>query len=86
MGGEQSGGSRKWEQGVQRPGRDRTWHAWGVAAAEQTGEGEDESIWGHTSGTFLETSAPRWGLGRCPSLLERCQQQPRKVGQPGPHT
>lgn len=40
--------------------------------------GEDESIWGHTSGTFLETSAPRWGLGRCPSLLERCQQQPRR--------
>lgn len=50
----------------------------GSSRAETGRRGEDESIWGHTTGTFLETSAPHWGLGRCPSLLERCQWQPRR--------
>ena len=79
-GGEQSGHSRKREQGVQRPGArpNVACLGFGSSRAETGRRGEDESIWGHTRGTFLETSAPRWGLGRCPSLLERCQQQPRR--------
>lgn len=47
--------------------------------------GEDESIWGHTSGTFLETSAPRWVYAGAPAFWRDASSNPGEGrARPGP--